>query len=264
MLKIISAAERLAARRGAKVLLLGRSGIGKTSQLRTLLNLSAARFIEAEGGDIAVLDLPVPTIRIQSFAEACDLVVRLVGPNPSYPPNSVFSEAHFKAAGGWLEGVDEIATVFLDSITSVGRFSFKHAENLPEAITDRGKKDMRAVYRLHAHQMLGLLHHLQTAREKNVVLVGILEYVKNEFGHTEAQLQIEGEKVPRELPGIIDEIITYEFIDYGDGEPPKRGFVCGPNKWGFPAKDRSGRLDLIEPPDLGKLLVKLTQRGDQK
>ena len=73
------------------------------------------------------------------------------------------------------------------------------------------------------------------------------------------QLQAEGSKTSRELPGIVDQIITYQFLDFGDGKPPMRGFVCtSPNPWNFPAKDRSGRLDQIEQPDLGKLLSKLT------
>ena len=64
----------------------------------------------------------------------------------------------------------------------------------------------------------------------------------------------------RELPGIVDQIITYQFLDFGDGKALSRGFVCtSPNSWGYPAKDRSGRLDQIEQPDLGRLLSKLTQ-----
>ena len=39
---------------------------------------------------------------------------------------------------------------------------------------------------------------------------------------------------------------------------PYRAFVCQTiNPWGFPAKDRSGRLDLTEPADLGALLSKI-------
>jgi hypothetical protein len=54
-------------------------------------------------------------------------------------------------------------------------------------------------------------------------------------------------------------VISYQFLDFGDGKPPMRGFVCtSPNVWAYPAKDRSGRLDQIEQPDLGKLLTKLT------
>jgi len=38
----------------------------------------------------------------------------------------------------------------------------------------------------------------------------------------------------------------------------ERRLVCtSGNRWGFPAKDRSGRLAMSEPPDLGALLAKI-------
>jgi hypothetical protein len=44
-----------------------------------------------------------------------------------------------------------------------------------------------------------------------------------------------------------------------------RAFVTtSPNPWGFPAKDRTGRLSQIEEPDLGKLLTKLTTTTNQE
>jgi hypothetical protein len=107
------------------------------------------------------------------------------------------------------------------------------------------------------------LNQLQHARVKHVVFVGILERVVDDFNRGEWQLQAEGSKASREIPGIVDQIITYQFLDSGDGKPPGRAFVCtSPNQWQFPAKDRSGRLDPIEPPHLGKLLTKLTNRGE--
>jgi hypothetical protein len=52
-------------------------------------------------------------------------------------------------------------------------------------------------------------------------------------------------------------MITMQFIDFGDGVPV-RAFICtSPNPWGYPAKDRSGKLDQIEPPDLGALITKI-------
>ena len=33
------------------------------------------------------------------------------------------------------------------------------------------------------------------------------------------------------------------------------------NPFGYPAKDRSGRLDLLEPPDLGALIAKCAGTG---
>jgi hypothetical protein len=96
-----------------------------------------------------------------------------------------------------------------------------------------------------------------------VIFVGVLERVVDEFKHAEWQLQSEGAKTARELPGIVDQIITYQFLNFGDDKPPVRGFVCtAPNPWAFPAKDRSGRLDQIEPPDLEQLLAKLTSKQE--
>jgi hypothetical protein len=80
----------------------------------------------------------------------------------------------------------------------------------------------------------------------------------------EWQLQAEGSKMTREIPAIVDEIITMQWLDFGDGKPPTRGFVCtNPNPWNYPAKDRSGRLEQIEAPHLGRLLEKLTKKAKE-
>jgi hypothetical protein len=112
--------------------------------------------------------------------------------------------------------------------------------------------------------MILWLNHLQHARGKSVIFVGVLERNIDDFNIATWQLQCEGGKTGRELPGIVDQIVTYQFLDFGDGKPPTRGFVCvSPNSWSYPAKDRSGRLDQIEEPALGRLLTKLTcKSGD--
>jgi hypothetical protein len=75
---------------------------------------------------------------------------------------------------------------------------------------------------------------------------------------------MEGARTGRELPGIVDQIITMQWIDFGDGAPT-RAFVCtSPNTWGYPAKDRAGRLEQIEEPHLGKLIAKLVGPGQRK
>jgi hypothetical protein len=72
-------------------------------------------------------------------------------------------------------------------------------------------------------------------------------------------LQFEGTRTGRELPAVIDEVITYHWVDFGDGTLT-RPFICtSPNRWNYPAKDRSGKIEQFEPPDLGKLLNKLTK-----
>ena len=262
-MRIISADQRLAEPRGVKALIVGPTGVGKTWLLRTL-NSTATLFIDIEAGDLSVLDLAVDTIRVDDWATARDLACRIGGANPSFPASACYSSAHYAACGGALENLDRYETVFIDSITAVSRLSFRSAEQQPEALTSRGTRDLRSAYGLHAREMLMWLHQLQHAREKNIIFVGILERVVDEFNRAELGLQMEGAKTGRELPGIIDEIITMNWIDFGDGKPV-RAFVCAqPNPWGYPAKDRSGRLKQIEEPHLGKLLEKLIGPGARK
>jgi hypothetical protein len=262
-MRIISADERLRERRGAKILLLGPTGVGKTWQLRMLMPATTL-FVDIEAGDLAVLDLPVPTIRISDWPTARDLACRIGGPNKSFPPTACYSPAHYEAIGGALDNLDQYQTLFIDSITAISRLSFRWAEQQPEAFSDRsGKKDLRGAYGLHGREMILWLNQLQHARIKSIIFVGILERMVDELNVATWQLQSEGAKTARELPGIVDQIITYQFLDFGDGKPPMRGFVCtNPNPWGYPAKDRSGRLDQIEEPDLGKLLAKLTNQQE--
>jgi hypothetical protein len=103
-------------------------------------------------------------------------------------------------------------------------------------------------------------------------MVGILERVSDEFGRVTWQPQMEGGKAGRELPGIVDQVVSMAlFARDAQGalvHDPDRGterrLVCrSANPFGLPAKDRSGRLDETEPPDLKTLLrkINLTSRS---
>jgi hypothetical protein len=49
-----------------------------------------------------------------------------------------------------------------------------------------------------------------------------------------------------------------------DEKSAERRLVCtAGNPWGLPAKDRSGRLEVTEPPDLAALLAKIDGRAAQ-
>jgi hypothetical protein len=85
-------------------------------------------------------------------------------------------------------------------------------------------------------------------------------------------LQTEGAKVRAELPYIVDQVVTLADFNHDAatntwthnfGRGQHRAFCCqSPNPWGLPAGDRSGRLDLIEQPDLGRLIAKIN--GERK
>jgi ABC-type cobalamin/Fe3+-siderophores transport system ATPase subunit len=259
--KIIPAADRTAAPRGAKALIVGPTGVGKTSLLRTLDSASTL-FIDIEAGDLSVQDLVVDTFRPRTWPQCRDLAVVLAGPNPAVPADAVYSEAHYNAAVAELGTPKTYQTFFFDSLTAVGRLCFAWASQQPEAFSERsGKRDLRGAYGLHAREMVAWLMHLQQARAVNVVFLGILETVLDDYGRTEHRLQLEGARTGRELPAVVDQVIAMNWVDFGDGVPT-RAFVCiAPNKWSYPAKDRSGRLEQFEPPDLGKLFAKLSAKS---
>ena len=258
-LPIVSAAERMAERKGVKLLLLGKSGIGKTTRLRDL-DPKTTLFLDVEAGDLAVSDWPGDTIRPGSWPESRDFFVFLSGPDKSLPADSPFSQAHYDHVVqqfGDPSQLDRYQTFFLDSVTQLSRQCFAWCKSQPGAVSDRsGKPDLRAAYGLLGQEMVSALTHLQHARGKNVVFVAILDERLDDFNRKVFVPQIEGSKTSQELPGIVDEVVTLAELKGEDGSAYRAFVTHTVNPFGFPAKDRSGRLDLLEPPDLAALLAK--------
>tara|TARA_R110000824_G_scaffold118960_9_gene271699 strand:- start:9267 stop:10154 length:888 start_codon:yes stop_codon:yes gene_type:complete len=264
-LPIISADQRLAEQRGVKGTIFGKSGIGKTSLLWTL-DPATTLFIDLEAGDLAIEGWAGDSVRPRTWAECRDFAVFIGGPNPALRDDQVYSDAHYAAVCerfGDPAALDRYHTVFIDSITVAGRLCFQWCKGQPEAFSDKtGKPDVRGAYGLHGREMIAWLTHLQHTRAKNVWFVGILDEKLDDFNRRIFQPQIDGSKTGLELPGIVDEVLTMAEIKDESGAP-YRAFVCQTiNSWNFPAKDRSGRLDLIEEPHLGRLMAKI--RGPVK
>lgn len=258
-LPIISAEQRRAEKRGVKMVILGVSGIGKTTQLKSL-STESTLFVDLEAGDLAVADWSGDTIRPRTWPEFRDLVVYLAGPNPALPPETPFSQAHFEHVRqqyGDPVSLAKYQTYFCDSITALSRLCFTWAKSQPAAFSERsGKPDSWGAYGLLGQEMITALTHLQHARGKNVVFVSILDEKLDDFNRKVFMPQIEGSKTALELPGIVDEVVTLAELKAEDGTS-YRAFICHTiNPWGFPAKDRSGRLEQQEEPHLGRLIAK--------
>ena len=269
-LRIVTADERLsAAANKTTVALFGPSGSGKTTQLKTLPAAETV-CIDLEAGLKSVQEWRGDSIPVRCFDDAVDLACLIGGVNPAADPSGFFSEGHYQhLAAAHPDLVRLIASksiVFLDSITDLTRQAMAWAKTRPEAFSEKtGKPDTRGAYGLLAREVIGLLKHLQHAPGKTTIMVGILEKHTDEFGKVTWQPQMEGGKAARELPGIVDQVISLGLFSR-EGEAwrydPERGterrLVCqAGNRFGLPAKDRSGRLDETEPADLGALLRKI-------
>ena len=275
-LRIITAEQRLTESQGKTTMaIFGPSGAGKTSLLKTLPP-EETLCIDFEAGMKSVQDWPGMSIPVRTFADAIDIACLVGGVNPAADPNSFFSEGHYQhLSQTYADLLGMIAAkriIFVDSITDLTRQAMAWAKTQPQAVSEKtGKPDSRGAYGLLAREVIGLLKHLQHAPGKTVIFVGILEKVIDEFNRTTWQPQMEGGKAARELPGIVDQVLTLSlFAAEGDEwrhDPEKaqeRRLVCqSGNPFGLPAKDRSGRLDLTEPADLGALLSKINtpQKG---
>lgn len=259
-LPIITADQRLAEPRGIKGTIFGKSGIGKTSLLWTL-DAETTLFMDLEAGDLAIEGWPGDTVRPRTWPECRDFAVFIGGLNPALRDDQAYSPAHFAAVCerfGDPSVMDRYRTVFIDSITVAGRLCFQWCKGQPDAFSEKtGKPDIRGAYGLHGREMIAWLTHLQHTRAKNVWFVGILDEKLDDFNRRIFQPQIDGSKTGLELPGIVDEVLTMAEIK-DDAGTPYRAFVCHTiNPWGFPAKDRSGRLSPVEAPHLGRLMTKI-------
>jgi len=258
-LKIVTASERMQDQTGIKSVILGPSGIGKTTLLKTL-NPETTLFFDLEAGGLAVEDWQGDAIQPRTWEDCRSLAALIGGPNPALRDEQNFSQAHFDHlnSNGEAAQFDKYETIFIDSITVAGRLSFQWSQGQPDGMSEKtGKPDIRGAYGLHGREMLGWLSQLQHTRGKNIVFVGILDKKEDDYGRAQWMPQIEGSKVGREISGIVDQIITYQEVQPEEGDKYRALICTSPNPWGYPAKDRSGRLDQIEQPHLGKLFEKI-------
>jgi len=277
-LNLISVGNEGANNGGIKAVVLGKSGIGKTTQLKTLPPDSTL-FIDHEAGDLAVQEwLQAGGARIDVFEKAREagwsawdmtraIACWLGGPSPlAMNDADTYSKAHYKAMcdalGDPAPVLDRFKTLFVDSITVVSRACFAWAKTQPRAFSEKtGKPDIRGAYGLLKEEMVGWLTQWQHVRGHDVIMLGILDDVKDDFNRQTWVPQIEGSGTANALPGIVDQVITMAELKAEDGTP-YRAFVCHTlNPWGYPAKDRSTCLDMVEEPNLGKLLAKIRANG---
>lgn len=264
-LAIISANQRLAEKGGVKMLIAGRYGVGKTSLLRTL-DPSSVLFIDGERGDLAVQDVPADAMRPDTWPELKHLAAFIGGPNPAFPAEASYSQAHYEAAVEMLgdpSALVKYETIFADSITKISRLALQWATQQPDAFNRDGKPDLRSAYGILGREMVGWITQLQHA-PRNVIFTCAMEEAKDDFGRKSWELHLEGAATGKALPGIVDEVISYAILSDGEGGTYRAFVTQMDNEWGFPAKDRSGRLDALEPPDLGALIAKASDEKRRK
>lgn len=207
---------------GVKLLVYGQAGAGKTSLIPTLPNPVV---LSAEGGLLSIAGADVPFIEVNSM--------------------DALREAY-----EWLLASDEakaFESVALDSISEVAEVVLAHEL--------KRNKDGRAAYGELNSTMQELIRSFRDLPGKHVYMSAKLEKSQDEMGRMLYNPGMPGKSLTQGLPYFFDEVLALRVEKDADGAT-QRAIMCDSDGL-WAAKDRSGRLDAWEAPDLGAIIRKI-------
>lgn len=207
---------------GVKVLVYGQAGAGKTSLIKTL---PSPIVLSAEGGLLSIQDADLPFIEITSMTE-------------------------LQEAYTWLTSSDEAKaykSVALDSISEIAEVCL----NTEKKVT----KDPRQAYGAMQEQMADIIRAFRDLPGRHVYMSAKLEKTQDEMGRVLYSPSMPGNKTGQALPYFFDEVLALRVEKDGDGNT-QRALMCDSDGLWL-AKDRSGKLDAWEAPDLTAVIAKI-------
>ena len=203
---------------GLKVLVYGQAGCGKTTLSKTL---PKPVVLSAEGGLLSLKDDNIPYIEIKSMTDLHD-------------------------AYAWLQDSDEFESVVLDSISEIAEVVLSHEKKI--------NKDGRAAY---GEMDVQLSEIIRAFRDLNmhVLMTAKLEKQQDEMGRMLYFPSLPGNKTAQKLPYFFDEVLALRIEKDEEGKT-QRALMCDSDGLWL-AKDRSGKLETWETPDLGEIIAKI-------
>jgi phage nucleotide-binding protein len=206
---------------GVKMLVYGAAGAGKTSLIKTL---PQPIVLSAEGGLLSIQDADLPYIEIASMDDLREAWVWL----------------------GTAEGMG-YQSVALDSISEIAEVCL-NAEK-------KATKDPRQAYGAMQEQMADVIRAFRDLPGRHVLMTAKLEKSQDEMARILYAPSMPGNKTGQSLPYFFDEVLALRVERDADGNT-QRALMCdGDGSW--LAKDRSGKLDAWEAPDLGAIINKI-------
>lgn len=142
----------------------------------------------------------------------------------------------------------QFATVCIDSISEIGEVVLANAK--------RQVKDPRQAYGELLEKMMATIKAFRDLQGKHVYMAAKMEPVKDELtGIVRYMASMPGSKLGPQLPYLFDEVFRMGINKTPQGEQYR--FLQTQPDLQYDAKDRSGALDPIEPPDLNHVITKI-------
>lgn len=207
---------------GVKLLVYGTAGAGKTSLIPSLPDPVV---LSAEGGLLSIAGADVPYIEVGSMQSLMD-------------------------AWSWLAESDEAKaykSIALDSISEIAEVCLSSEK--------KTAKDPRAAYGNMQDHMGDIIRAFRDIPGRHVYFTAKVEKTQDEMGRILYAPSMPGNKMGQSLPYFFDEVLALRVERDEEGNNV-RALMCDTDGI-WQAKDRSGRLDRWELPDLGEVIRKI-------
>lgn len=212
---------------GIKCVVYGESGVGKT----VLCSTAPAPFIiSAEQGLLSLAGKNIPYVEATNIKQIGDIYSWLVNSEES----------------------DIYETICIDSLSELTSVCLLEIKNKMISESDTGKIDARQSYGKLAESIGTMIRKFRDIQNKNVVFVAKQKRIEDdESGTSTFQPFLPGKVLPFDLPYLVDEVFCMRVSRKG------ARYIQTSAERKYPAKDRSGKLDAEEQPDLTSIFNKI-------
>lgn len=214
---------------GIKCLIYSAAGMGKT---RLCATAPDPFIISCESGLLSIADFNLPYIEATSIEK-------------------------IKEVYEWIKHKNEYKTVCLDSISEIGETVLNQFKKTKSS---KGTEmDARNAYGKMNDVMTEVIRNFRDLKGKNVYFSAKLLRLEDNMGVTSFVPSMPGKQVLSGMPYFFDLVAPIKIGQLKNGKKYK--YLQTEADFQYEAKDRSGKLNLIEKPDLTHIFNKIL-KGD--
>ena len=217
-----------AAQNGIKAIVYGLAGAGKTTLARTAPE--PIIIISAEGGMLSLHDVDLPVIEVSTMDDV-------------HEAYSFLTDSDEAKGFRWvmLDSISEIAEVVLNAEKKIA-------------------KDPRQAYGAMQEQMADMVRAFRDLPDRHVLMTAKMERIKDEVsGAMLYSPSMPGTKMGPSLPYYFDEVFALRVERDADGQPTRA--IQTQSDFQYVCKDRSGKLEMYEEPNLAVIAGKILNRS---